>query len=76
MAVLLTEQLKIQSYSRALKSEKVQLLKIPILMQDTVVGENAKLNCVITDKNVNIKMVLSYQAHQHSLFLFSKGTRI
>ena len=42
-------------------------------MQDTVVGENAKLNCVITDKNVNIKMVLSYQAHQHSLFLFQRA---
>lgn len=34
---------------------KNAVVKNSIIMQDTLIGENAKLNCVITDKNVVVK---------------------
>ncbi len=45
-------------------------------MQDTVVGENAKLNCVITDKNVNIKNGVELSGAPTFPVSLSKGTRI
>ena len=40
---------------KGVKVEKGAVVKNSILMQDTVVGENSKVNCVITDKNVSIR---------------------
>ena len=37
------------------KVAKGAVVKNSILMQDTVIGENSKVNCVIADKNVSIK---------------------
>lgn len=46
---------------RGVKVESGAVVENCILMQDNVVGENAKLNCVVTDKNVTVraKRVLS-----------------
>lgn len=40
---------------KGVKIGKDTEVKNSILMQDTVVGNNAKISCVIADKNVNIK---------------------
>lgn len=40
---------------KGVKIAKGAVVKDSILMQDTVIGENAKINCVIADKNVVIK---------------------
>ena len=39
---------------KGVKVEKGAVVKNSILIQDTVVGENSKVNCVITDKNVSL----------------------
>lgn len=40
---------------RGVKVAKGAVIENCILMQDNVIGENAKLNCIITDKNVVIR---------------------
>ena len=40
---------------RGVKVAKGAVIKNSILMQDTLVGENALINCIITDKNVIVK---------------------
>lgn len=40
---------------RGVKVERGAVVENCILMQDNVIGENAKINCVITDKNVVIR---------------------
>ena len=40
---------------RGVKVGKGSVIKNSIVMQDTVIGENVELNCVITDKNVVIR---------------------
>ena len=40
---------------KGVKIGKGAVVKDSILMQDTVIGENAKVNCVIADKDVSIK---------------------
>lgn len=47
-----------------------------ILMQDTVVGENAKINCVIADKNVSIKSGVELSGAPTFPISLSKGTKI
>jgi glucose-1-phosphate adenylyltransferase len=39
---------------RGVKVEKGAVVKNSILMQDCIIGENASLDCVITDKNVAV----------------------
>ena len=40
---------------KGVKIGKDTVVKNSILMQDTVIGDGAKINCVIADKNVSIK---------------------
>ena len=40
---------------RGVKVGKGSVVKNSIIMQDTVIGENVNLNCVVTDKNVVIR---------------------
>ena len=58
------------------KIAKGAVIKNSILMQDTVVGENAKVNCVITDKNVNIKGAVELSGAATFPVTLSKGTRV
>lgn len=48
-------------------------VKNSILLQDTYVGENASLNCVITDKNVIIRDERALSGHQTMPFFITKG---
>ncbi|MCI6245771.1 MAG: glucose-1-phosphate adenylyltransferase subunit GlgD [Eubacterium sp.] len=58
------------------KVAKGAVVKNSILMQDTVVGENAKLNCVIADKDVSIKNGVELSGAPTFPVTLSKGTRI
>ena len=40
---------------RGVKVARGAVVENCILMQDNVIGENAKINCVLTDKNVVIR---------------------
>ncbi len=40
---------------RGAKVGKNTVVENSIIMQDTIIGDNVKLNCVVTDKNVTIK---------------------
>ena len=61
---------------RGVKIARGTKVKDCILMQNSVVGENASLNCIITDKNVHIgdRQVLS-GAKNHTFYI-SKGSMI
>ena len=61
---------------KGVKVAKGAVIKNSILMQDTVVGENATLNCVIADKNVNIKSGVELSGAPTFPISLSKGTRI
>ncbi len=61
---------------KGVKIGKGAVIKNSILMQDTVIGENAKLNCVIADKNVNIKSGVELSGAPTFPVSLSKGTRI
>lgn len=47
-----------------------------ILLQDSYVGANVNLNCVITDKNVVIKDDRNLSGHQSMPFFIEKGTMV
>lgn len=61
---------------KGVKVAKGAVIKNSILMQDTVVGENSKLNCVIADKDVNIKSGVELSGAPTFPVTLSKGTRI
>lgn len=61
---------------KAAKIAKGAVVKNSILMQDTVVGENATLSYVIADKNVNIKNGVELSGAPTFPVTLSKGTRI
>lgn len=45
-------------------------------MQDTVIGENAKVNCVIADKNVSIKSSAELSGANTFPVCLAKNTRV
>ena len=45
-------------------------------MQDTVIGENVQLNCVITDKNVVIRDRRNLSGCELQPYFLAKGTMI
>ena len=47
-----------------------------ILLQDSYVGANVSLNCVVTDKNVVIKDDRNLSGHETMPFFIEKGTRV
>ncbi len=61
---------------KGVKVGKGAVVRDSILMQDTVVGENAKLTCVIADKKVNIKNGVELSGAPTYPVTLSKGTRI
>ncbi len=58
------------------KIEKGAVVKNSILMQDTVIGEGAKINYIIADKNVNIKSDVELSGAKNFPVSLSKDTRI
>ena len=47
-----------------------------ILLQDSYVGANVSLNCVVTDKNVVIKDDRNLSGHETMPFFIEKGTMV
>ncbi|MBR3738083.1 MAG: glucose-1-phosphate adenylyltransferase subunit GlgD [Eubacterium sp.] len=58
------------------KVEAGAVVKNSILMQDTVIGEDAKINYIIADKNVNIKSGVELSGAENYPVSLSKDTRI
>lgn len=61
---------------RGVKIGKGAVVRNSILFQDTVTGENAFLNCVITDKNVVIRDGRVLSGHESLPFFIDKGKMI
>lgn len=61
---------------RGVKVGKGAVVKNCILMQDTYVGDNSTLNCVICDKGVVIKNGRNLSGHETHPFSVGKGTVI
>ena len=61
---------------RGVKVGKGTVVKNCILLQDTYVGDNVNLNCVISDKNVVIKDGRNLSGHQTMPFYIDKGLTI
>ena len=55
---------------------KGTVVKNSILLQDTYVGSNASLNCVIADKNVVIKDGRTLSGYETMPFFIGKGTMV
>ena len=58
------------------KVEAGAVVKNSILMQDTVIGVDAKINYIIADKNVNIKSGVELSGAENYPVSLSKDTRI
>ncbi len=61
---------------RGVKIGKGCKVKNSILFQDTQVGDNSSLNCVITDKNVVIREGVTLSGHPIKPFYIDKGKMI
>ena len=58
---------------RGVKIGKGCVVKNSILLQDTTVGDNVQLNCVITDKNAMVKDGRMLSGHESMPFFIGKG---
>ncbi|MBQ8439488.1 MAG: glucose-1-phosphate adenylyltransferase subunit GlgD, partial [Clostridia bacterium] len=61
---------------RGVRVGKGTVIKNCILLQDTYVGDNVSLNCVITDKNAMIKDGRNLSGHQTMPFFIGKGQTV
>ena len=61
---------------RGVKVGKGAIIKNAIVLQDTYIGSDVMLNCVITDKNVVINDGRMLSGHQTMPFFIGKGMRV
>lgn len=61
---------------RGVKVGRGSVIRNSIVLQDTVIGEDVTMNCVITDKNVIIHNGRSLSGHETLPFFIAKGTRV
>ena len=61
---------------RGVRVGKGTVIKNCILLQDTYVGDNVSLNCVITDKNAMIKDGRNLSGHESMPFFIGKGQTV
>lgn len=61
---------------KGVKIEAGAVVKNSILMQDTTVGGDSSVNCVIADKNVSIKNGIELSGAANFPVILSKGARI
>lgn len=61
---------------RGVKVAKGAVVKNCILMQNTIIGENANMNCIITDKNVIVRDRRNLSGCEVHPFFVSKGSVI
>lgn len=58
---------------RGVKVGKGCVIRNSILLQDTAIGDNVQLNCVITDKNAMVKDGRLLSGHESMPFFIGKG---
>ena len=58
---------------RGVKVGRGATIKNSILFQDTVIGENVFMNCVVTDKNVVVRDGRILSGHETLPFFIEKG---
>ena len=61
---------------RGVRVGKGTVIKNCILLQDTYVGDNVSLNCVISDKNAMIKDGRNLSGHESMPFFLGKGQTV
>ena len=61
---------------RGVKVGKGTVVRNSILLQDTYVGDNVNLNCVITDKNTVIRDGRNLSGHETMPFYIGKGVMV
>lgn len=61
---------------KGVKIGKGTVVKNSILMQDTEIGDNSKVSCVIADKNVSIKSGVELAGNEHFPVCLTKNTRV
>ena len=61
---------------RGVKVVRGTVVRNSIVMQDTVIGENVRMNCVITDKNVVIRDRRELSGCEIQPYFLAKGTMI
>lgn len=61
---------------KGVKIEEGAVVKNSILMQDTVIGNGSKINCVITDKDVFVKAGVELSGASTFPVYLTKGTKI
>ena len=61
---------------RGVKIGKGTVVRNSILLQDTYVGQNVNLNCVITDKNTVIRDSRNLSGHESMPFYIGKGVMV
>ncbi len=61
---------------KGVKIGKDTVVKNSILMQDTIVGNKSKINCIIADKNVSIKDSVELAGTESFPICLTKGTRV
>lgn len=62
--------------SRGVRIERGAVVRNSILLQDTIVGAGAELNCVVTDKNVVIRDGRKLSGHETLPFFIHKGQMV
>lgn len=61
---------------KGVKIGKGTVVKNSILMQDTEIGDNSKISCVIADKNVSIKSGVELAGNEKFPVCLTKNTRV
>jgi glucose-1-phosphate adenylyltransferase len=61
---------------KGVKVDEGAVVKNSILMQDTTIGQNTKINYIIADKNVNVKSGVELSGAENFPVSLSKDTRI
>ena len=61
---------------KGVKIGKGTVVKNSILMQDTEIGDNSKIFCVIADKNVSIKSGVELAGNEKFPVCLTKNTRV
>jgi glucose-1-phosphate adenylyltransferase len=61
---------------RGVKVEKGAVIRNSIVMQDNIIGENATLDCVITDKNVIVSDRRNLAGCEDLPYYIPKGARL
>ena len=63
-------------FFRGVHIGKGSVVKNCILLQDTKIGDDVTLNCVVSDKNVKVRNGRMLSGHETIPFFLAKGTEV